>query len=38
MAQDFQRLFGLGDGKGISDMDKIGVALLGIKAILISIV
>ena len=33
MAQDFQRIFGIGDGHSLSAMDKSGVALLGIQAL-----
>ena len=33
MAQDFTTLFGIGDGKSLSAMDKSGVALLGIQAL-----
>ena len=33
MAQDFEQLFGIGDGRSVSAMDKSGVALLGIQAL-----
>ena len=31
MAQDFQNLFQVGDGKSLSALDKSGVALIGIQ-------